>query len=193
MRPFFFTYKSINITWFMTFAIILASISYVIAGILAKEYEEDKNKIEDIFMILLIVVFIGARLIYAIINIQSYKGNIFSIFKISHYNLSLLGGIIFGLLALLLLSKKYKVEFNKLFRIFVVPFYFSMAVGIWVLMFDRLLFSSTHLNNIPTSIISASLLFLMGMILELVLSKKFNNKYISSVILVVVMFLYYMI
>ncbi|HSH34667.1 prolipoprotein diacylglyceryl transferase family protein [Schnuerera sp.] len=192
MRPFFFSYKAIRITWFMAFGIIIAGISYVISGILAKEYEEEKDTIEDIFMILLIIGFIGARLGYALVNLQSYKDNILSLFKISHYNLSLLGGIIFGFLALLLLSKRYKIDFNKLFKIFIVPFYFSMAVGIWVLKFDWLLLSSTHLKNNPISILLASLIFLIGMVAELILSKKSKNKYISFIILAVVMFLYYL-
>ncbi|WP_025642210.1 prolipoprotein diacylglyceryl transferase family protein [Schnuerera ultunensis] len=193
MKPFFFTFKSINITWFMAIGIIVTSISYIISGILAKEYKEDKNKIEDIFMILLIVGFIGARLSYVLMNLQSYKDNISSILKISHYNLSLLGGVVFGLLTLMLLSKRYKIEFKKLFRIFVVPFYFSMAVGIWVLMFDHLLLASTHLKEDPKKVLYISLLFLIGMGMEFALSKKSNNKYISFIILVVVMFLYYIV
>ncbi|MCF6461977.1 prolipoprotein diacylglyceryl transferase family protein [Clostridium sp. Cult1] len=193
MKPFFFTFKSINITWFMAIGIVIATISYIITGFLAKEYKEDKNKIEDIFMVLLIVGFIGARISYVLMNLQSYKGNISSIFKISHYNLSLLGGLIFGVLTLILLSKIYKIEFYNLFRIYIIPFYFSMAVGIWILMFDLLLLASTHLNNDPIKILYVSLLFLMGLGLELVTSNKYNNKYISFIILVIVMFLYYMI
>lgn len=193
MKPFFFTFKSINITWFMAIGIVVAVISYIITGFLAKEYKEDKNKIEDIFMVLLIVGFIGARISYVLMNLQSYKGNISSILKISHYNLSLLGGLIFGVLTLILLSKIYKIEFYNLFRIYIIPFYFSMAVGIWILMFDLLLLASTHLNNDPIKILYVSLLFLMGLGLELVTSNKYNNKYISFIILVIVMFLYYMI
>ena len=193
MKPFFFTFKSINITWFMAIGIVIATISYIITGFLAKEYKEDKNKIEDIFMVLLIVGFIGARISYVLMNLQSSKGKISSIFKISHDNLSLLGGLIFGVLTLILLSKIYKIEFYNLFRIYIIPFYFSMAVGIWILMFDLLLLASTHLNNDPIKILYVSLLFLMGLGLELVTSNKYNNKYISFIILVIVMFLYYMI
>lgn len=177
----------------MAIGIVIATISYIITGFLAKEYKEDKNKIEDIFMVLLIVGFIGARISYVLMNLQSYKGNISSILKISHYNLSLLGGLIFGVLTLILLSKIYKIEFYNLFRIYIIPFYFSMAVGIWILMFDLLLLASTHLNNDPIKILYVSLLFLMGLGLELVTSNKYNNKYISFIILVIVMFLYYMI
>lgn len=177
----------------MAIGIVVVSISYVIAGILAREYKEDKNRIEDIFIILLIIGFIGARLSYALMNPGSYRDNISSMLKISHYNLSLLGGVIFGLLTLMLLSNKYKIEFKKLFKIYVAPFYFSMAIGIWVLMFDHLLLASTHLREEPKKVLYISLLFLIGMGLEFVLLKKSNNKYISFIILAVVMFLYYMV
>lgn len=193
MKPFFLTYKSINITWFMIFTIVSISISYIITGILAKEYKEDKNKIEDIFMILLIIGFIGARLSYALMNINLYKGNIFSIFKISHYNLSLLGGIIFGLLGLIVLSKKYNIVFEKLIKIFVVPFYFSMAISVWVFVFEGLLLSVNNVKNNPIKVLYLSLLFFLAMILELILSRKSNNKYITPIILSIVMFLYYII
>ncbi|KNF07606.1 prolipoprotein diacylglyceryl transferase Lgt [Gottschalkia purinilytica] len=191
MRPFFLAYKSITITWFMILAIISIVISYFIVNILAEEYEEDKNKIENIFIVLLIGGFVGARLSYVLMNIHLYKGNISSIFKISHYNLSLIGGIIFGLLVLMVLSKKYKIAFGKLLKIFVIPFYFSMAIGIWVLMFDRFLLYSSHIKNEPSKVLYLSLLFLTGMILELAISKRVNNKYITVIILTIVMVLYY--
>lgn len=175
----------------MILAIISIVISYFIVNTLAEEYEEDKNKIENIFIVLLIGGFVGARLSYVLMNIHLYKGNISSIFKISHYNPSLIGGIIFGLLALMVLSKKYKIAFGKLLKIFVIPFYFSMAIGIWVLMFDRLLLYSSHIKNEPSKVLYLSLLFLTGMILELAISKRVNNKYITVIILTIVMVLYY--
>lgn len=188
MRPFFLNYKSIKITWFTFFTIFSVSLSYFIAGLLAKEYEEDKNKIGDIFLIVLIMGFIGARLSYVMMNFNLYKDNLISIFKITHYNLYLIGGIISGLLALIILSRIYRIELEKLFKILIVPFYFSMAIGIWVLAFDR-----TLIVFHSSKILYLSLLFTLGMILELILWKKLKNKYISIVILTIVILLYYLI
>ena len=192
MKPFFFSYKSLNITWFMFFTISLVSISSFITPILGKEAGEDKKKIDDIFFIVLLSGFIGARLSYAFINMNLYKGNIFNIFKISESNLSLVGGLIFGLVTLFILSKKDKMNFNNLLKIFIIPFYFSMAVGIWVVVFNKFLLPISISNNI-IKVLSISLIFLVGMILELFIPKKEKHKYLTAIILTLVIGLYRMI
>lgn len=191
MKLFFFTYKSLSITWFMFFTIASVSISYLIVKVLAKEYKEDKSEMEDVFISLLISGFIGARLGYALMNINLYKDNILSVFKLSHYNLSLIGGVASGLLTLMILSKKDKISLERLLKVFVVPFYFAMSIGIWVLMFDRLLLLSSHIGNNPIKILYTSLLFLSGMILELALVKRTKQKYITAIILSLVILSYY--
>lgn len=191
MRPFFLSYKSISISWFMFFAFVLVSISYLIVNLLSKEYGEDKEKIEDIFFSLLISGFIGARLSYALMNFDLYKDNILSIFTLSRYNLSLIGGLVFGLIALIILSKKHDIEFQSLLKIFVIAFYFSMAVGIWLVIFDRLLLPFRISNN-PIKILYISLTFLLAMIVELIVSRKIKYKYTTAIILAITMFLYYM-
>lgn len=176
----------------MAFAIALLGLSSFISNLMAKEYNEDKKKIEDIYFILIISGFIGARLSYVLMNLGLYKGNMGSIFKLTHYNLSLTGGLLVGLLTLLILSKKFKIDFNKLLKIFVVPFYFSMAIGIWLVIFDKFMVSLKISNN-PIKVLSLSIIFLLAMIGELVLGKKIEGKYLSPIILAVTMGLYYII
>lgn len=192
MKPYFLRYKSISITWFMGFAIALVGLSSFISNLMAKEYGEDKKKIEDIYFTLIIIGFIGARLSYVLMNLGLYKGKTMSIFSLSHYNLSLTGGLIVAILALIVLAKKYKIEFQKLLKIFLIPFYFSMAIGIWVVIFDKFLVSLKISNN-PIKVLSISIIFLLGMIGELVLGKKIEHKYLTPIILVVTMGLYYII
>lgn len=188
MKPFFFTYKNISITWFIFFAMVSATLGYILASILAVEYEEEKNKIQDVYMILLIVGFVGARLGYALIHPNLYKDNIYLLFKISHYNLSLIGGILSSLLALTFISKRYNIKVEKLLNIFIIPFYFSMALGIWVVKFNRLILSLDHIK-----ILGLSLMFLLSALLQLILSKRLNNKYISIIILGIAIILYYIV
>lgn len=192
MKPFFLKYKSITITWFMAFAIGLVGLSSFISNLMAKEYGEDKKKVEDIYFTLILTGFIGARLSYVLMNLGLYKGNVRSILSLSHYNLSLTGGLIFGLLTLVILARKYEIEFNKLLKVFVIPFYFSMAIGIWVVVFDKFLVSLKISNN-PMKVLSLSIIFLLGMIGELVLGKKIEHKYLTPIILAVTMGLYYII
>lgn len=176
----------------MAFAIGLIIVSSFIVEAFGKEYEEDTEKIDDIFFSLLLGGFIGGRIFYALVNFNLYRGNILSLFKISHYNLSLIGSVITGLLVLVISSKKYKIELEKLLKIFAIPFYFSMAVGIWVVVFDKILLPLNISNN-PVKILYLSIIFLVGMILEILASYKSKSKYITPIILLVVMGLYYLI
>ena len=191
MSPFFFSYKSITITWFMFITTIAILISYLIAGSLAKEYEEDKNKIQDIFMITSISGFVGARLTYVLMNMNLYRYNVVDILKMSHYNLSFTGGIIVGLMALGICTLKYKILFKKLLRIFVTPFYFSMAIAVWTFIFDKLSLPLKYVENGQRRMLYLSAVFIIGIIIELNLPKKANHKYTSSIILGVVILLYY--
>lgn len=174
----------------MIFAISLVVLSSFIIDLLSKQYNEDKKKIEDIFFILLIGGFVGGRLVYVLMNFHLYKDNILSILKLSHYNISFLGAIIWGLIILIITSKKVNISFDKLLKIFIIPFYFSMAVGIWVFMFDRLLPASKLLRNNPTNILYTSLLFLAAMILELTISQGSKNKNMTKIIFGIVMIVF---
>lgn len=189
MKPFFFSYKSLNITWFMFFTIVLIGISSVIVTVLGKESEEDKKEIDDIYFILVLIGFIGARLSYALMHIDLYKGNMFNIFKISESNLSLVGGLTFGLVTLGILSRKYKIKFDDLLKIFVIPFYFSMSIGIWVVVFNKFLLPISLTNNL-IKVAGISLIFLIGMILELIIPNKKQYKYKTPILLAIVMGLY---
>ena len=51
----FFSYKSINISYFMAFAIISGVLAYILSSLLAKEYKMDKSKIQDMYLTLLII------------------------------------------------------------------------------------------------------------------------------------------
>ncbi|AFS79716.1 prolipoprotein diacylglyceryl transferase Lgt [Gottschalkia acidurici 9a] len=192
MKPFFFSYKSITITWPMLLIIISVLISYLIVKLFLNEKDGDKGKIEDIFMWLLVTGFVGARLGYVLININLYKDNMTAIFKISYYNLSLVGGIVSGLLLLIIISKKYNIKFEKLLETFTVPFYFSMSIGVWIPIFDRTLIASNHIRNSQSGALNLSTLFLLAMILELTLFKKLNNKYLRLLTLTLVIFIYKM-
>lgn len=191
MKPYFLAFKSLTITWFMFFTFICIISSSIIVNILAKKFKEDKNIIEDIFIITLILGFVGARLSYALVNFDLYKDNIFSILKISHYNLSLIGGIVFGLITLRILSYKYEISFYRLLRIFVISFYFSIGVMAWLNKFDILFLSFYYIKSTNIEILFLILLSVLGIILEMILPKKTNNKYMSIIILFGVIAIYY--
>lgn len=177
----------------MAFAVFSGVLGYITSSILAKEYEMDKSKIQDIYMILVITGIIGARLGFVFANLNLFKGKLLSILSLSHYNLSLLGGVVSGILALIILSRIYRMNFNSLLSIFTISFYIAMAIGVWVLKFDYLMLLSSSIGKSENSVLLVSAMFLLAMIIELYLNNKAKNKYITPTILIVVMALYYVI
>ena len=142
---------------------------------------------------ILLSSFIGARLFYVLTHLNLFKDNLLSILKLSHYNLSLIGGLISGILVTFLIGKKEKIQMDKLLKIMLPPFYFAMAIGIWIGNFDRLLNISSNLRNNPKMILLLSVIFLTGLILELTLIKEERYKRLRWPVLIIVMFLYYII
>lgn len=193
MKTMFFEYKRFGISWFMFFVLSLGTIGYYIARSLGAEYGEEKKKIEDLYLMILLSSFVGARIFYVITHFNVFKGNLMGILKLSHYNLSLIGGVITGLIVMFIISKKEKISMEKMLMMFLPPFYFSMAVGIWMVNFDRLLNVSSSLRKNPSMLLLLSLIFLIALILELTILKIEKYKKFRSIILIIIMFLYYII
>ena len=193
MKTMFFEYKRFGISWFMFFVLTLGTIGYYMAKALGSEYGEDKKKIEDIYLMILLSSFIGARLFYVITHLNLYRDSLFSMFKLTHYNLSLIGAVITGLFVTFLISKREKIKMDKLLKINLPPFYFAMAIGIWMGNFDRLLNISSRLRNNPRMVLLVSGVFLAGLILELTILKEERYRSFRWPVLIIVMFLYYII
>lgn len=193
MKTMFFEYKRFGISWFMFFVLTLGTIGYYMAKALGSEYGEDKKKIEDIYLMILLSSFIGARLFYVITHLNLYRDSLFCMFKLTHYNLSLIGAVITGLLVTFLISKREKIKMDKLLKINLPPFYFAMAIGIWMGNFDRLLNISSRLRNNPRMVLLVSGVFLAGLILELTILKEERYRSFRWPVLIIVMFLYYII
>lgn len=187
----FFTYKSITITWFMFFTFISIIIGYIISLWNSKESNIKRKKIEDIYLTLVISGFIGARLTYVILNARLFKDNILSVFKLTHYNLNFAGGILIGLLSLYIISRIYKYSFSELFKIYIIPYYLSLSVGVWYLYYDRLSLINLSNNMSLIYVLILSLIFLIGIILES-LCERFKNNNISYLILVFITIVYYL-
>lgn len=188
MKPFFLRYKSITITWYMLFLVLALGISYLLFKILSRKLDEDhRKKLDDMFFYVTLFGFIGARLSYVLFNSSSFKGKIMAIIKPSQYNLSLVGGVLVALGVLYLLSRKYKMDLPKSLNMLVPSFYIGMSIGVWHFHFNIFL---SPMAGIKMGTLYLSLLFLIGLILELTLGKKFKNKYVSLIILGAVLFIY---
>ena len=200
MNSYIFVYNSIAITWFMLLGLVGVLISYFIIRFSNNNEIIDRDTKEGIFLILIIVGLIGSRLGYVLMNLDAFRNNLPSILKLTHYNLNLAGGVVLSLLTLYLLSKRYKVSFYDLLNIYILPFYFSMAIGVWFMFFNGSLLgkeyngllSVYHLGKYRHFVVLyASILFFIGVVIESISYKKSNKKYISYIALGIIMAAYY--
>lgn len=188
MKLFFLQYKSITITWYMFFLVLALGVSYLTFKVLSRKFDkEDRKKLDDLFFYVVLFGFIGSRLSYVLFNFDLFKGRIRAIIIPSQYNLSLIGGVIVGLGVLYILSRRYKMDFIKSTNILLIPFYIAMSIGMWSFHFNILL---SPMAGVKMGALYLSLLFLLGLILELILQRKWKSKYISFVILAVILFVY---
>ena len=84
-------------------------------------------------MILYAIIFgiIGARLYYVIFNWEYYGQHFIDIFKIWEGGLAIHGGMLFGLLAVIYYTRKYRVNTTRLLDIAVVGLIIGQAIGRW--------------------------------------------------------------
>lgn len=131
MNPILFELGPVTIYWYS----IIMFVAFLIGGSLALR-EAKRWKISEDFMInmffyLIPIAIIGARLYYVVFNLDYYSINKIAIFKIWEGGLAIHGGMLFGLLFILIYSKKYKVNWVRLLDIFVVSLAIGQAIGRW--------------------------------------------------------------
>ena len=194
MKPTFFSFKSINISWFMALTFLAILVSYLLLKLICKndiKNDNNKEKLEDVFFWVVIGGFLSARIMYLVLHLNLFIESPTSIIKITHYNLSLIGGLIGGISIILILSTKYKINFYKLLDIFSILFFFSMAIGAWNYLFDVFMLSSSNLGNSKIRVTIMSLLFLIAGVFQLLNKRK--SKYFSLFMLIITVVIYYII
>ena len=110
-------------------------VGVLIAGALflleCKKYEIDLNFATNLIFWTVIFGIIGARLYYVIFNFGYYGSNPIEILKVWNGGLAIHGGLLFGLLFIILYTKKYKVRTLKVTDMAVVGVIIAQAIGRW--------------------------------------------------------------
>lgn len=121
----------IQVYWYSIFILL-----GVFLGSLVIIRECKKQKINQEFIINLIfygMIFglIGARLYYVAFNLDYYKAYPLEVFEIWNGGLAIHGGILFGLITVILYTKKYKIPTFKVLDILVLGLILGQAIGRW--------------------------------------------------------------
>jgi phosphatidylglycerol:prolipoprotein diacylglycerol transferase len=126
----------LKIKWY---GALIATSIYLSYLLISKRYNKIfiKDNFDYIFLITLVSGLIGARIGYAIQNLDYFATNPFDFFKIYQGGLSIHGGILGGMLGLWITAKKTKLSFISLANIISPEVLLSIAIGRFGNFFNR--------------------------------------------------------
>lgn len=126
-----FSIFGLDIYWY---AIIIVAGIFVASYFAKKEFERrgfDGDIMDDILLAILPIGVIGARIWYVIFEWEYYLENPSQIINIRGGGLAIQGGIIFGLIGLLIFSKKRSIPLIDLTDIISPSLALAQAIGRW--------------------------------------------------------------
>ena len=126
-----FTIFNIEIYWYAIFIVVSIIISLIILKIKDGMLKINFYQIVDLFIYLIPISFIFARLYYVIFNINYYKNNINNILNIRDGGLAIYGGLIGGIITCLIYCKKKKINILDLTDYIVPCLALSQSIGRW--------------------------------------------------------------
>ncbi|PJI08018.1 MULTISPECIES: prolipoprotein diacylglyceryl transferase [Clostridium] len=131
MNPIAFTLFGLQIRWYGIFIATGVVLGLFIAYINSKWRDVDYESVLDVVLISLPIGIIGARLYYVIFQFKTYNGNVWDMINIRNGGLAIHGGLIFGLLAAYLYTKRKKLSFLKMADVATPSIILAQALGRW--------------------------------------------------------------
>lgn len=137
MNPVLLDFGIIKIYWYS----IMILLGVIIGGKIIIE-ESKKLKFPENFMTnflfyLIPIAIIGARLYYVVFNLDYYMQSPIEILKVWEGGLAIHGGIIFGILWVIIYSKKYKIRPMRLMDVMTVGLIIGQCIGRWGNFFNQ--------------------------------------------------------
>jgi len=197
MNPVLLDLGFIKIYWYS----IMILLGIFIGGSLiikeSKRFKIPEDYIVNMILYTIIFGIIGARFYYVIFNWDYYGANIIDIFKVWEGGLAIHGGILFGLITIIIYTKKYNVKTLRMLDIIVVGLIIGQAIGRWGNFFNgeahgaattlefltslhlpKFIINGMHINGVyyhPTFLYE-SLWNLIGFIVLILFRKRYYNK-----------------
>ncbi len=131
MNPILYDFGIVSIKWYSVIILLGMLIGGYTVLREAKKWEIDENFVVNLFFYTVIFGLLGARLYYVLFNLDYYKANPISIFKVWEGGLAIHGGIIVGALTLILYCKKYKVKVPLMVDVAIPGLLIGQAIGRW--------------------------------------------------------------
>lgn len=127
----YFSLGPIKIYYYSICILIGISIGIFLLFKEAKKQKIDKDKLGDLLFYTILFGILGARIYYVIFNLSYYIKNPLEIIAIWHGGLAIHGGIIAGLITIIYLTKKYKLNTLKIIDMSVPSLIIAQSIGRW--------------------------------------------------------------
>ncbi len=131
MNPIAFTIGSWPIYWYGILISSALLLGIFVAQHLAKIRGYDVDKLWSVLLLTIPLAIIGARLYYVIFRWDLYADDPAKIIQVWHGGLAVHGGILFGLLAILIGAKIWKVDFFAMLDCITPALALGQAIGRW--------------------------------------------------------------
>ena len=127
----YFSLGPIKIYYYSICILIGISIGIFLLFKEAKKQKIDQDKLGDLLFYTILFGILGARIYYVIFNLSYYIKNPLEIIAIWHGGLAIHGGIIAGLITIIYLTKKYKLNTLKIIDMSVPSLIIAQSIGRW--------------------------------------------------------------
>ncbi|HIS95021.1 MAG TPA: prolipoprotein diacylglyceryl transferase [Candidatus Ventricola gallistercoris] len=130
-RPIIDRVAIFGISWYAILIVSAIVIGYVLCSHEARRFYLPQDTMIDFLLYAIPLGLIGARLYYVIFRFNMYSEDIFSVLDIRNGGLAIYGGILGGLLAARLVSRKHGVSTLTLLDIVAPALVLGQAIGRW--------------------------------------------------------------
>jgi phosphatidylglycerol:prolipoprotein diacylglycerol transferase len=148
-----FSIGSFSIYWY-SICIILAFIACVsLAMFQAKKYGMTSEDVMDYALVCIPSAMVGARVYYVASSWKNYASDPMSVFDIRNGGLAVLGGVLFALIAGVIVTKFKKKDLSLAFGFLIVYIPLGQAIGRWGNFFNQEAFGTN--TKLPWGMISS--------------------------------------
>ncbi|WP_104410704.1 prolipoprotein diacylglyceryl transferase [Clostridium algidicarnis] len=131
MNPVAFNIFGIDLMWYGIIISCGVILGLIIISYTSKVKNISFDNIIDTFLIAFPIAILGARAYYVAFEFESYRGDIASMFNLRQGGLAIHGGVIFGVLAAYLYSKKKKFDFLSMIDVVAPSLILAQGIGRW--------------------------------------------------------------
>lgn len=131
MNPVLLDLGIVKIYWYSVMILLGVFIGGSLIIKESKKFKIPENFLINLILYTLIFGILGARIYYVIFNWSFYSNNLLDIFKIWEGGLAIHGGILFGLITVIIYTRKYKINLWLMLDIIVVGLIIGQAIGRW--------------------------------------------------------------